>query len=98
MHFIFFVRNPTKSVHITTNILTSMMGTFASVISNNVNAVVRLRTTTTILLAIPTLVSSAFGMNIPLPWHNDPKAFFWVMGLALGLSGLAHHPLLLLRV
>lgn len=73
---------------ITTNILTSMMGTFASVISNNVNAVVRLLTTTTILLAIPTLVSSVFGMNVPLPWHNDPKAFFWVMGLALGLSGL----------
>ncbi|MBB6098820.1 magnesium transporter [Deinobacterium chartae] len=72
---------------ITTNILTSMMGAFASVISNNVNAVVKLLTTTTILIAIPTLITSVFGMNVPLPWQESPTGMLWVLAIAFGLSG-----------
>lgn len=71
---------------ISTNILTSTVGTFASVISNNVNAVVKILTITTILVAIPTLVTSIFGMNIPLPFQRNPEALFIVLGIAFGFS------------
>lgn len=82
-------RQAIEMTDISTNILTSTMGTFASVISNNVNGVVRLLTMSTILINIPTLVTSAFGMNVPLPNQDDPRMLLIVLSLATGLSGLA---------
>lgn len=74
---------------ISSNILTSMSGAFASVISNNVNQVVKVLTITTILVAIPTLVSGFFGMNVEgLPFHDHPNGFWIVMGVATGLAAL----------
>lgn len=72
---------------IASNILTSMAGAFASVISNNVNQVVKVLTVTTILVAIPTLVTSIFGMNIPLPFSENPIALWIVLGIAVMLAG-----------
>lgn len=71
---------------ISTNILTSTLTTFASIISNNVNQVVKILTITTILVAIPTLITSIFGMNVPLPDQEDPTMLWVVLGLAFGLS------------
>lgn len=71
---------------IASNILTSMAGAFASVISNNVNQVVKVLTVTTILVAIPTLVTSIFGMNIPLPFSESPEALWIVLGIASTLA------------
>lgn len=74
---------------ISNNILTSMSGAFASVISNNVNQVVKILTITTILVAIPTLVSGFFGMNVEgLPFSSHPAGFWIVMGVAIGLAAL----------
>jgi len=73
---------------ISTNILTSTLGTFASVISNNVNSVVRVLTGTTILVAVPTLITSIFGMNVPLPNQEDARMLWVILGVAFGLSGL----------
>ena len=77
-----------EMVGIASNILTSMSGTFASVISNNVNQVVKLLTTTTILVAIPTLVTGVFGMNVPIPGQGHPYSFALALGIAFGISGL----------
>lgn len=74
---------------ISTNILTSTLGTFASIIANNVSAVVRLLTVSTILVAIPTMVTSIFGMNVPLPNQEDPRMMGVILLLALGLSTTA---------
>lgn len=71
---------------ITTNIVASMTGTFASIISNNVNGVMKVLTITTILLAVPTLISGVYGMNVPLPGQHDPLAFRWVIGGAVSMS------------
>ncbi|WP_291426963.1 magnesium transporter CorA family protein [Deinococcus sp.] len=74
---------------IASNILTSMAGAFASVISNNVNQVVKVLTVTTILVAIPTLVSGFFGMNVEgLPFHSNPAGFWLVMAVATALAGV----------
>lgn len=72
---------------IASNILTSMAGAFASVINNNVNQVVKVLTVTTILVAIPTLVTSIFGMNVPLPFQENPVALWIILGIATALSG-----------
>lgn len=73
---------------IASNILTSMAGAFASVISNNVNQVVKVLTITTILVAIPTLVTSIFGMNVPLPFEGNPEGFWLVLGIASALAAV----------
>jgi magnesium transporter len=51
------------------------MDTFASVISNNLNMVMRRLTTITIILMVPTLVASIFGMNVPNGMEDSPWAF-----------------------
>jgi len=77
-----------EMVGIASNILTSMSGTFASVINNNVNQVVKLLTVTTILVAIPTLITGVFGMNVPIPYQTHPYMFAVVIALMVGVSGL----------
>ncbi|PYE51138.1 magnesium transporter CorA family protein [Deinococcus yavapaiensis] len=68
------------------SILGVTMNTFAAVINNNVNGVVRILTVTTILVAIPTLVTSIFGMNVPLPAQGREWAVWVVLVLAFGIS------------
>jgi len=70
------------------DILAGMMDAFASIISNNLNMVMKFLTTFTILLTIPTMVSSFFGMNVPIPLGlgAHPAAFLIVFAVALVLS------------
>ena len=77
-----------EMVGIASNILTSMSGTFASVINNNVNQVVKLLTVTTILVAIFTLITGVLGMNVPIPLQERPYTFIVVLALMFGVSGL----------
>ncbi len=72
--------------NIYTNILTSMMDAFASVISNNMNLVMRFLASITIVLSFPTMVASFFGMNVPLPFANFPHRFLLVFIISLVLS------------
>ena len=68
------------------NILSGMMNTFASVISNNLNIVMKFLTSITIILSIPTMVSSFFGMNVHIPLAKIPHAFPIVIGISALLS------------
>jgi magnesium transporter len=70
------------------SILTSMMNTFASVISNNLNIVMKFLTSITIILSFPTIVASIYGMNVDLPFQNNPYAFIGVICVALLLSSI----------
>lgn len=53
------------------NILSGMMDAFASVISNNLNIVMKKLTVISLILMVPTFIVSFFGMNIPLPFSNS---------------------------
>jgi len=68
------------------NILSGMMDAFASVISNNLNVVLKLLTAVTIILMIPTLIASIYGMNVRLPFQNSPYAFLITVGISFVLS------------
>lgn len=57
------------------DILNGTMDAYASIISNNLNGVMKFLTSITIILAIPTLISSLWGMNVPVPLQNHPYGF-----------------------
>ena len=57
------------------DILTGTMDAYASIISNNLNGVMKYLTSITIILAIPTMIASYWGMNVNLPMQNNPFGF-----------------------
>ncbi|MBA2872191.1 magnesium transporter [Anoxybacillus calidus] len=67
-------------------ILSNMMDAFASIISNNLNIVMKFLTSITIVLSFPTMVASFYGMNVDLPFQHHPHAFFIPLTFATILS------------
>lgn len=79
-----------EMVEIAEGILAQMMDAFASIVSNNLNGVMKVLTSATILLAIPTLVASLWGMNVALPFGAAPWAFAAIVAVcAAGVMLLA---------
>ncbi len=76
----------TATIH--ANILNGTLDTFASLINNNLNNVMKYLTAATIMLAAPTLIASIYGMNIKLPFSASAHAFSIVMGIS-GLLAVA---------
>jgi magnesium transporter len=74
---------------INTEILSSMMDAFASIISNNVNSVMKVLAALTIIFNLPTLVAGFYGMNVTLPGAENPLAFLNLLGVAIGLTAIA---------
>ena len=70
------------------DILTGTMDAFASVISNNLNIVMKLLTSITIIMAVPTMVSSLWGMNVPVPFQSVSTGFYIVLGIALVITAI----------
>jgi magnesium transporter len=66
-----------------TDIALSISGTttsaFAAVIGNNLNEVVRRLTIVTVMVALPTWITGVFGMNVLLPWQQEPWGFAAVL-------------------
>ena len=71
-----------ETVTIHANILNGTLDTFASIINNNLNNVMKYLTAATIMLAAPTLIASLYGMNIGLPFQSHAHAFAIVMGIS----------------
>ena len=61
------------------SILSETRDAFASVISNNLNIVMKTLTSLTIILSIPTMIFSLFGMNVPLPFMHNPQALLYIL-------------------
>jgi magnesium transporter len=71
---------------ITSNILSSMMHAFVSIISNNLNAVMKFLASVTVVLSLPTIIASFFGMNVDLPFQSYGMAFLIVIAFTLMIS------------
>lgn len=65
------------------DILSGTMDAFASVISNNLNIVMKFLASITIVMAIPTMIASFFGMNVMVPMQGNPFAFSYILGTTL---------------
>ncbi len=72
--------------NIASNILSSMMDAFASIISNNLNTVMKFLASITIVLSLPTMIASFYGMNVNLPLQSHPLAFAMTLLIATGVS------------
>jgi len=74
---------------ISTEILSGMMDAFASIISNNLNVVMKALAAITIIINVPAVVAAFYGMNVSLPGEDHPLAFLTVFGISLSLTALA---------
>ena len=75
-----------EMVVIAENILTSTMNAFSSIISNNLNVVMKFLASVTIVLSIPTIITSYFGMNVTIPFGDRPWAYLGIIGLFVAVS------------
>ncbi|RPD51508.1 magnesium transporter CorA family protein [Paracnuella aquatica] len=75
-----------EMANIYTNILSSTLDAFASIIANNQNEVLKRLSVITIVLTFPVLIASLFGMNVPSGFERSPYAFYIVAILSLGIS------------
>ena len=71
------------------NILNTTMEAYASIISNNLNGVMKILTSITIIIAIPTLIASFWGMNVPVPFQNNAHGFLITIIISLLLGIMA---------
>ena len=69
------------------NILESTMDTYQSIINNNMNTVMRTLTSVTIIMMIPTLITSMFGMNLVNGMESKPWGFIIAIVLSIAVSG-----------
>ena len=72
------------------DILTETLDAYASIISNNLNGAMQFLTAITIILAIPTMISSYWGMNVPVPLQDNPFGFVAIVlfSLIIGLIAI----------
>jgi len=75
-----------EMANIYTNILSSTLDAFASIISNNLNNVMKRLTSITIILSLPALVTSIYGMNVEIPYSHTAHAFYIPVILSLLVS------------
>jgi len=75
-----------EMTNIANNILLQMTSAYASIINNNMNKIIKTLTLITIVLYVPTLIASFFGMNVPVPGQNSPSAYLVIIGISLAIS------------
>lgn len=77
-----------EMANIYSNILSGTMDAFASVISNNLNIVMKTLTSITIVMSVPTMIASLWGMNVNVPFNNTPFAFVGIVIMSVILSAM----------
>lgn len=75
-----------EMANIYTNILSSTLDAFASIIANNQNEVLRRLSVITIVLTFPVLIASLFGMNVPSGFEQSRYAFYVVAFLSFSIA------------
>lgn len=71
------------------NVISSMMDAFASIISNNLNKVMKFLASVTIIIAVPTAIASFWGMNVPVPFTDHHFGFLIVSGISAAITSVA---------
>ena len=85
------LRQAYNTINIYTDIVTSMMDASANIISNNVNTIMKRMTSISIVLTIPTMISSFFGMNVDVYLGEWYWAFLVIFCISVAISGLAFY-------
>ena len=72
-----------EMANVYSSILDVTMEAYSSVISNNLNSVMKVLTSATLIMTIPTMIFSFFGMNVPLPWEHSAGGFWYICLVSL---------------
>jgi len=80
------LRQAQETTNIYSDILTGTMDAYASVISNNMNTIMKQMTSISIILMIPTLIASLYGMNVPNDLQNNPYGIGIIVAVSVILS------------
>ncbi|MBQ9487183.1 MAG: magnesium transporter CorA family protein, partial [Selenomonadaceae bacterium] len=80
-----------EMVEMYSQILSQMADIFSSIISNNQNKVMKFLAAVTIIIAVPTVIASFFGMNVPVPMEGKDYGFVTVMVIATIASTIASY-------
>jgi magnesium transporter len=77
-----------EMANIHSEILTGTMDAFASVISNNQNIVMKRLTVVSIVLMLPTLIYSFFGMNVEFPFTEERQLPMWIILIVSAIASV----------
>ncbi len=66
--------------------LMNIRGAYSTIMGNNLNKVIKLLTSITILLMVPSIVFNIYGMNVPLPFQDSPHAFWIITVITVGVT------------
>ncbi|MBQ9470859.1 MAG: magnesium transporter CorA family protein [Bacteroidales bacterium] len=83
------LRQAMETTNVYSDILSSLTETYGSIISNNLSAVMKQLTIISLILMLPTLVASLFGMNVPNGMESNPYGFFIILLISLVCSLVA---------
>lgn len=81
-------RQAVISARLQLKLVEKMNETFSSIVSNNLNNVMKILTSLTIVLTIPTIIGGIYGMNIQIPFANRENAFWWIFAGTFFLCGI----------
>lgn len=79
-------RQAIEMCKINNDILAGTMDVYSSIISNNLNSVMKFLTSITIVLSIPTMIASFWGMNVPLPFDKNPLGFIIMISISIVIA------------
>lgn len=81
-------RQAVEMCNIYRDILSGTMDAYASVISNNLNVVMKLLAVITLIISVPTLIASLWGMNVGVPFEGKPWGFWVVIGVCVAVTAV----------
>lgn len=84
------LRQADSTVNIYSDILESTMDSYSSIINNNVNAIMKKMTAVSIVLMVPTLIASFYGMNVQISYGNHGYVFWLIIGFSMFLSSVLY--------
>jgi magnesium transporter len=79
------LRQALETCNLERETLGETMDAFASIISNNLNAVMKLLAALTLVTSPPLILASLWGMNVPVPWAHAPWAFWTLVAISIAL-------------
>ena len=82
-------RQAVEMCNIYRDILSGTMDAYASVISNNVNIVMKLLTVITMIITIPTLIASLWGMNVNVPFMDTAWGFWVILAISAAITAVS---------
>ncbi|MEM5777065.1 MAG: magnesium transporter CorA family protein [Candidatus Aenigmatarchaeota archaeon] len=68
-----------EGIKIMRDVLSNTLDAYASIVSNNLNIVMKFLTSVSIILSFSVLIASFYGMNVELPFQNNPNAFWYIL-------------------